>query len=212
MKPFISLCMIVKNEEKVINRCLSSVVRLVDEIIVVDTGSRDDTKKIVATYTPNIFDFKWIDDFSAARNFAASKASGEWILVLDADEYVDEDNFKNFVQEIKEDRNQFDAYTVKILNFTGNFGESLVQNYHDRVYKNNGEILYYRKIHEQFQYIQDQQLNIKQSSLLVFHSGYLNQVVNEKDKNIRNKDLLESEMNFGSNEAFDYFNYGNEYA
>ncbi|WP_251554555.1 glycosyltransferase [Neobacillus muris] len=212
MKPFISLCMIVKNEDKVLGRCLSSVAHLVDEVIVVDTGSTDRTKEIAAKYTTGIYDFEWINDFSAARNFAADKASGEWILVLDADEYIDEDNFKDFVQEIKDDQNQFDAYTVKILNFTGNFGESLVQNAHDRVYKNNGEIQYIRKIHEQFHHRQGKPLNIKLSSLQVFHSGYLNQVVNEKDKGSRNIDLLEDEKSFGSSAAFDHFNYGNEYA
>lgn len=212
MKPFISLCMIVKNEEKVLERCLTSVAHLVDEVIIVDTGSEDSTKSVAADYTSNIYDFTWINDFSAARNFAASKATGKWILVLDADEYIDEDNFKKFIQEIKEDNGQYDAYTVKILNFTGDFGESLVQNYHDRIYKNNKDILYYRKIHEQFKHIQDKMLNIKRSSLLVFHSGYLNQVVNEKDKRSRNNNLLEDEVNFGSNKAFDYFNYGNEYA
>lgn len=212
MKPFISLCMIVKNEEKVLDRCLSSVVNLIDEIIVVDTGSTDNTKEIASKYTHNIYDFEWINDFSAARNYAASKATGEWILVLDADEYIDEENFNIFVQEIKDDNDTFDAYTAKILNFTGNFGESLVQNIHDRVYKNNGEISYYRHIHEQFKSNKDEQLKIKNSSLLIFHSGYLNKIVNEKSKGQRNKELLKKEMNSGSKNAFDYFNLGNEYS
>jgi len=212
MKPFISLCMIVKNEEKVLERCLRSAAHLVDEVIIVDTGSTDKTKEIAATFTSNIFDFTWIDDFSAARNFAGSKASGDWIVVLDADEYVDEDNFEIFIQELKEDQNQFDAYSAKILNFTGNFGESLIQNNHDRVYKNNNEIMYYRKIHEQFKHITNKPLNIKKSSLLIFHSGYLNQVVQEKDKGSRNSELIGNEMNSGQNNAFDNFNLGNEYA
>ncbi|WP_309088953.1 glycosyltransferase [Domibacillus sp.] len=212
MNPFISLCMIVKNEEKVIERCLSSITHLVDEVIIVDTGSTDKTKAISEKYTSKIFNFEWVDDFSAARNFAASKASGKWLLVLDADEYVDEENFKGFIQELKEDKGQFDAYTAKILNFTGNFGESLVQNLHDRIYKNTGEILYYRKIHEQFKHVEGKSLNIKNSSLLLFHSGYLNKTVNEKQKSIRNKELLQKEINVGPNKAFDYFNYGNEYA
>jgi len=103
MKPFISLCMIVKNEEKVIERCLSSVAHLVDEVVIVDTGSIDNTKEIITRYTSNIYDFEWINDFSAARNFAASKATGEWILVLDADEYIDEENFKIFSLPKKRD-------------------------------------------------------------------------------------------------------------
>jgi glycosyltransferase involved in cell wall biosynthesis len=211
MRPYISLCMIVKDEEKVIERCLSSVAHLVDEVVIVDTGSTDNTKEIVAKYTTNIYDFQWVNDFSAARNYAASKATGEWILVLDADEYVDEANFKDLIQEIKCDEDKYDAYYAKILNFAGSFGESLVQNYHDRIYKNNGEISYYRKIHEQFQKNNGEALKSKNSCLLIFHSGYLKQTVSEKQKNHRNKVLLDSEMNRGSNKAFDYFNLGNEY-
>ena len=69
----ISLCMIVKNEEQVLARCLDSVRGLMDEIIIVDTGSTDQTKAIAAKYTDKIYDFEWISDFAAARNFAFSK-------------------------------------------------------------------------------------------------------------------------------------------
>nr|WP_285852341.1 glycosyltransferase family 2 protein [Robertmurraya korlensis] len=203
--------MIVKNEEKVIERCLSTVSHLVDEVIVVDTGSTDRTKEIVSNYTSNIYDFKWVDDFSEARNFASSKASGEWILVLDADEYVDEDNFNLFVEQLRTNGETYDAYTAKILNFTGSFGENLVQNFHDRIYKNNGDIKYYRKIHEQFMHLHGKELNIGISNLLIFHSGYIKHTVQEKDKNKRNKELLEQEMEMGVTNAFDYFNFGNEY-
>lgn len=88
----ISLCMIVKNEEPILARCLDSVADLVEEIIIVDTGSTDATKEIAARYTDKIYDFKWIDDFSAARNFAFSKASMDYIYSADADEVLDEEN------------------------------------------------------------------------------------------------------------------------
>ena len=71
----ISLCMIVKNEEKNLERCLSSYAPLMDEIIVVDTGSTDKTKEIAAKFTDKIYDFTWINDFSAARNFSFEKAN-----------------------------------------------------------------------------------------------------------------------------------------
>jgi glycosyltransferase involved in cell wall biosynthesis len=74
MKPFMSLCMIVKNEEKVLRRCLDPVKGIVDEIIIVDTGSTDNTKEIAKDYTDKIFEFKWNNNFSEARNYAASKA------------------------------------------------------------------------------------------------------------------------------------------
>ncbi len=84
----ISLCMIVKNEEATIERCLRSVEQIVDEIIIVDTGSTDKTKELVKQFTDNIYDFEWIDDFSAARNYAFSKATQEYILWLDADDVI----------------------------------------------------------------------------------------------------------------------------
>lgn len=94
----ISLCMIVKNEEQTISRCLDSVKGIVDEIIIVDTGSTDATKEIVKRYKSKIYDFKWIDDFSAARNFAFSKATKKYILWLDADDEIADEDKKKFLQ------------------------------------------------------------------------------------------------------------------
>ena len=76
----VSLCMIVKNEEEVLARCLESVQEIVDEIIVVDTGSTDNTREIAGRYTQQVYDFAWKDDFAAARNFSFSKAHGDYCL------------------------------------------------------------------------------------------------------------------------------------
>lgn len=91
-----SLCMIVKNEEAVLERCLTSFAPLFDEIIIVDTGSTDATKEIAARFTDRIYDFVWIDDFAAARNFAFSKATMDYIYSCDADEVLDDANFTAF--------------------------------------------------------------------------------------------------------------------
>ena len=82
----LSICMIVKNEELNLAKCLMSVKPVADEIIVVDTGSTDKTKAIASALGAKVFDFTWTNDFSEARNYSLSKASGDWILVLDADE------------------------------------------------------------------------------------------------------------------------------
>lgn len=92
----ISVCMIVKNEEKNLRRCLDSMKGLWEELIIVDTGSSDKTKEIAAEYTDKVFDFAWVDDFSAARNFSLSKATCDYIYIADADEVLDEKNRKNF--------------------------------------------------------------------------------------------------------------------
>jgi glycosyltransferase involved in cell wall biosynthesis len=94
----ISACLIVKNEEKILARCLDSIKAIADEIIIVDTGSTDRTKDIARSYTDKIYDFQWIDDFAAGRNFSFSKASMDYIYVADADEVIDEENRIKFLQ------------------------------------------------------------------------------------------------------------------
>ena len=90
--------MIVKNEEAVLTRCLDSIADLMDEIIIVDTGSTDRTKELAAKYTNKIYDFKWTSDFSAARNFSFSKATMEYIYTADADEILDDVNRERFLR------------------------------------------------------------------------------------------------------------------
>lgn len=94
----ISVCMIVKNEEKTLAKCLNSLAGIPDEIIIVDTGSTDKTKKIAGDYTDKIFDFTWVDDFAAARNFSLEKATCEYVYVADADEMLDAENLARFRQ------------------------------------------------------------------------------------------------------------------
>ena len=92
----VSLCMIVKNEEDVLERCLKSAAELVDEIIIVDTGSTDRTKEIAARFTGKIFDFPWRDDFAAARNESFSHASMDYCMWLDADDVLLEEDQRAF--------------------------------------------------------------------------------------------------------------------
>ena len=84
----ISLCMIVKNEENTLTTCLGSVKDIVDEIIIVDTGSDDNTKQEALKFTNKIYNFKWVDDFSLARNYSYSKATMDYILWMDADDLI----------------------------------------------------------------------------------------------------------------------------
>lgn len=90
--PAISLCMIVKDEERRIGRCLDSVRASVDEIVVVDTGSSDGTKRICLDAGATVYDLPWAGDFASARNFSLEKASGDWILWMDADEELSADD------------------------------------------------------------------------------------------------------------------------
>lgn len=90
----LSVCIIAKNESEVIGRCLDCVKSFADEIVVVDTGSTDNTKELALKYTDKVFDFKWIDDFAAARNFSFSKATMDYVMWLDCDDVIDEANQK----------------------------------------------------------------------------------------------------------------------
>ncbi|MEK6946557.1 MAG: tetratricopeptide repeat protein [Nanoarchaeota archaeon] len=116
MPQTISLCMITKNEEKYLEQCLNSVKEIVDEIIIVDTGSSDKTKEIAKKFKAKIFDFKWGDDFSEARNESLKHATKDWILVLDADEIIDKDDL-NKIKEIVQDKEN-DAFQFLQKNYT----------------------------------------------------------------------------------------------
>lgn len=109
----ISACIICKNEEKKIGNLLSSIKDIVDEIIVVDTGSTDKTKLIALGYTNNVFDFEWVDDFSKARNYSFEKATGDWIIWLDSDDiFVEKDR-----QMFKELKNELDTTDIDVFGF-----------------------------------------------------------------------------------------------
>ena len=116
-----SLCMITKDEEKNIEHCLKSIKNTVDEVIIVDTGSKDRTKEIAGKFCEKnkirskIVDFKWVDDFSKARNESLKHATKDWILVLDADEFVDEENAVKIKDAAKNDA---DAFIILQKNLT----------------------------------------------------------------------------------------------
>jgi tetratricopeptide (TPR) repeat protein len=92
MSPSVSLCMIVRNEEADLPHCLDTAADLVSQIVVVDTGSTDRTREVATGYGARIYDFPWVDDFSAARNESIRHATGDWIFWLDADDRIDETN------------------------------------------------------------------------------------------------------------------------
>ncbi len=108
-----SLCMIVRNEESVLERCLSSCKDLFDEIILVDTGSTDKTKEIGRKFTDKIYDFVWVDDFSRARNEAFSKASCDYIMWLDADDVILEEDYKKLKELKKTMHKDIDCYMMQ---------------------------------------------------------------------------------------------------
>lgn len=145
----VSLCMIVKNEERVLARCMDSIADLMDEIIIVDTGSTDSTREIAARYTDKIYDFIWVGDFAAARNFAASKATMEYIYTADADEVMNEENRKRF-----RDLKKVLLPEIEIVQmYYCNLGEynttyNFQKEYRPKLYRRQREFVWIDPIHE----------------------------------------------------------------
>lgn len=144
----ISLCMILKDEEDVLNRCLSSVKELVDEIIIVDTGSADATKQIALQYTDQVYDFAWIDDFAAARNYAFSQANMEYCMWLDADDVVEEKERLDFLKLKKSLTLDTDIVMMRYNTAFDDDGNPSFWYYRERIIRNNQSHPWQGAVHE----------------------------------------------------------------
>lgn len=144
----VSLCMIVKNEEAVLARCLDSIREGVDEIIIVDTGSSDATKKIAARYTDKIYDFEWIDDFSAARNFSFSKATKEFAMWMDADDVFTEADRDAFVQLKESIPQDVDVVMMRYHTAFDEEGKPVFSYYRERLIRTNLVFSWKGRVHE----------------------------------------------------------------
>ena len=116
-KPVLSLCMIAKNEEDCLARCLLSAIPVADEIVIVDTGSTDRTKEIAKAFGAKVYDFEWTDDFSEARNFSLSKATGDWLFALDADETISPLDYDRLSKIVKNNADHPMAYSITTRNY-----------------------------------------------------------------------------------------------
>ena len=147
----ISVCMIVKNEEKVLARCLDSLQGLWEELIIVDTGSNDKTKEIAARYTDKIYDFTWTGNFSDARNFSFSKAGCEYIYSADADEVLDEENREKFLI-LKEALSHNPEIEIVQMYYGNQLSQDSIYNfdkeYRPKLYKRLRNFVWQEPIHE----------------------------------------------------------------
>ena len=143
----ISVCMIVKDEELTIERILSNVSKFADEIIVVDTGSKDRTINLASKYTNNIFHYEWCDDFSKARNFSFSLASKDYIMWVDADDTITDNNI-NKILELKNSKDDVDVYMFKYLLFDKLSPLPLLEYYRERLIKRNLNFKWSGFVHE----------------------------------------------------------------
>ncbi|WP_027308325.1 glycosyltransferase [Caloramator sp. ALD01] len=205
----ISLCVIVRDEEKNLDRCLSSVNNFVNEIIIVDTGSKDNTKYIAKKYTDKIYDFKWENDFSKARNFSIEKANYEWILILDADEIITKfnrqeiDNFIKFKKDV--------LGRIDIINLISD--KNGVKKSKQRVARlfNKNYFRYKGKIHEQLEKKDSDYLCMEDIDIEVEHVGYDKKINNLRYKLNRNIELLLVEIENNDTDPYLYYQLGKSY-
>lgn len=208
---FLSACLIVKNEENNLDRCLDSIANYCDEIIIVDTGSDDNTIQIAQKYTDKIFTFNWCDDFSAARNYSISEATSEYILVIDADEVLlNGEDMRSFLNE---QPNQYAGWLINLESTKNNKGYvSKFTSQLLRLFRNRHNFQFKGVIHEQvLPSIVEQNFKIGNSNLRIEHSGYdLSEDELTKKQN-RNLNLLIKQNEKSPNDGYNLFNLAKTY-
>jgi glycosyltransferase involved in cell wall biosynthesis len=208
-----SLCMIVKDEESMLGQCLAAVRDWVDEIVVVDTGSTDRTMEIAREHGARVLQTTWTGDFSQARNVSFDAATSDWILYLDADEVLaDEDGPR--LRELA-GRTWREAFYLIETNHTGDMEDGTAVTHNAmRVFRNRPEYRFEGRIHEQIAHTLPGFLveRFEVTGVRIEHYGYLGAVRDAKEKSRRNIDLLEAQIADGVESPFLHFNLGSEYA
>ena len=207
-KPLISLCMIVKNEEKNLPRCLDSVKGVVDEMIIVDTGSSDKTKEIALSYGAKVYDFEWINDFAAARNYGIDRANGQWIFVIDADEELDSE----WRDKIREKLLNTDADAFRGIN--RNFFVNRMQNILDLprtyIFRNDPRYRYQQAYHESIHYsLEEYHAKVEDWGYVINHYGTLSNEAQGGNRVVRGVKHMEKVVKENPNSSLHY-NYGVE--
>ena len=208
--------MIVKNEEKLLSKCLESVQNLVEEIIIVDTGSTDKTKEICDKYQAKTYDFIWTESFSEARNFGINKATKEWILWLDADEEIIIKNIEEFKNSLES--NKKNLYLIPIINYYGSSSPDPNLSYlfaSHRLFRNHQGFKFMGNIHEQLTKQNLDEKGLGEIEIIpyieIHHYGYMDSVVKDKKKNERNLNLLKKEKKNSNYDPWIDYHIASEY-
>ena len=207
----LSLCMIVKDEEDNLPRCLKSIEGAVDEIIIVDTGSTDKTVEIAESFGAKVIHHKWNEDFSEARNVSLEHATGDWIIFLDADEELVSEDIPELRKLLEDEVSE--GFYINEFSFVGDkAAEDMAINIAFRIFRNKKEYRFSCAIHEQIvAAVQSGNPNIEFSPIRINHYGYLNRAGTDRKKIKRNLDILLEEMKKRPEDSFVHFNLGVEY-
>jgi glycosyltransferase involved in cell wall biosynthesis/tetratricopeptide (TPR) repeat protein len=211
-RPRVSLTMIVKNEEHNLPDCLTSVRDLVDEAIVVDTGSGDRTREIAKSFGAILGEFPWIDDFAAARNAALDHATGDYAFWMDADDRIDEANRVKLRALFDSLKGENDAYVVKCLCVGDQTATSGTIVDHVRVFRRVPAHRWSYRIHEQIlPALRNTNAKVGWSGVTVRHVGYIDATV-RKRKLQRDVRLLQLDVQDHPEDPFTLFNLGSVYS
>ncbi len=200
----ISVCMIVKNEIAVLERCINSVRdkmgSIVNEYVVVDTGSNDGTRELAQKLNCNVYDFEWCDDFSKARNFNLSKATNDWVFVIDADEYVVSDiNTSKLKNLLNREYMQY-LFMVNVQNF-GDSGFIEGSGEVCRLF-NRKKYQYKNIIHEQLYNISNKEMKKISTTIILNHTGYTEEAKKSKNKTEVYKNMLLKHLKTNPNDIY----------
>jgi tetratricopeptide (TPR) repeat protein len=209
----VSLCMIVRDEQEMLPRSLAAVADAVDEIVVVDTGSTDRTIEIARSYGAHVIERAWTGSFAQARNVGLDAASGDWLLVLDADEVLVEEDAPLLRSLLGQTWRE--AFYLTEINHTGELeiGAAVT---HDtmRLFRNRPAYRYSGRLHEQIAHNLPGYLpeRLRASGVRIEHYGYLSAVRDTRAKSERNIELLRLQQEEAPPSAFLHYNLGSEHA
>lgn len=195
----LSVCIITKNEEQNIRRCLECLKSTGFEIVVVDTGSTDRTKEVALEYTNKVYDFLWCDDFGTAKNFAIEKASEPYVMVIDSDEFLETIDIPVLTELLQKHPHQVGRLQRKNI-FTRKGVSQENKEWLNRIFAKE-EFRYEGRIHEQVMAQDGREYETYQAPVVILHTGYDLNLEQRKQKAERNAVLLERELIGLENEA-----------
>ena len=205
----VSLCMIVRDEEQVLAECLESAKPHFDEIVVVDTGSIDKTKEIAGKYADRIVDFRWVDDFSAARNESLKHATGDWIFWMDADDTLPKETGEAIRRAAESAPDDVVAFIVPVRFVDDGSAAGGTQVDHVKLFRNFPGLSFEGRIHEQvLPSLREAGGRIARLDALVLHTNYDNSEEGQRRKHERDRALLDLDLKERPGHPFVLFNIG----
>ena len=205
----ISICMITRDESKRLDRCLAALSKLPAQLVVVDTGSKDDSVQVAQKYTDKVFSFEWCNDFSAARNYAAACADNDWILMVDTDEYLTECDWNQVCGFIRDNRDIVGRIVRRNV-FLRDGEEQISKEYVNRLYDRRN-FCYAGAIHEQIVRTDGKGYDTKVLPMYFDHDGYNGDEEYIKRKADRNIRLLSEVYENNPNDPYIIYQLGKSY-